>query len=413
MQQYGLLGEKLGHSFSPQIHALLGRALGGEYPYRLFEVPPEGLEDFLKQGDFAGLNVTIPYKKAVLPYCAHLSPKAAAIGSVNTLVRRSDGTLFGDNTDYDGFVHLLHLLGLDVKGKKCLILGSGGASLTVQAALRDLGAGDVVVVSRRGENNYGNLRRHADGRVLVNTTPVGMYPDNGNSPVSLSGFPALEAVVDIIYNPAKTALLLEAEDRGIPAINGLPMLVAQAARAAELFTGLSVPAGVAESITAELEKASKNIALIGMPGCGKSTVGRHLAQLTGRPFFDCDEEITARAGKAPSEIILSEGEAAFRRLEHEVLAELSARSGAVIATGGGVVTQPENRPLLRQNSVAVYLRRPLEDLPTQGRPLSQREGLEALYRRRAPLYEAWSDFQIEAALSPEETARKIKEALKL
>lgn len=413
MKQYGLLGEKLGHSFSPRIHALLGRAIGAEYPYTLFEVAPDDLPAFLQKGFFAGLNVTIPYKKAVIPFCAEISPKAAAIGSVNTLLRRADGTLYGDNTDYDGFLHLMRLLGADVRGKKCVILGSGGSSLTVRAVLRDLGAGEIVVVSRRGEDNYSNLHRHRDAALLVNTTPVGMYPGNGAAPVSLDAFPALKAVADIIYNPAKTALLLDAERRGIPCINGLPMLVSQAARAAELFTGLAVSDDVVESVTRAVEREAKNIALIGMPGCGKSAVGKALAHLTGRPFYDSDELVAARAGKTIPSIFAEDGEEAFRKMEHEVLRELCARSGAVIATGGGIVKRPENLPLLRQNSVTVYLERPLSDLPVHGRPLSQKHGVEALYRERAPLYEAWSDFTVKSARSVSETARKIAEVLHL
>jgi len=217
MKQYGLLGEKLGHSFSPQIHSLLGRAIGAEYLYGLFEVAPMDLPAFLQKGAFEGLNVTIPYKKTVIPYCTEISPKAAAIGSVNTLLRRADGSLYGDNTDYDGFLHLLRLLDVDVRSKKCVILGSGGSSLTVRAVLRDLGVGDVAVISRSGEDNYNNLHRHRDAALLVNTTPVGMYPNNGAAPVSLEHFSSLHAVVDIIYNPARTALLLEAEGAASPA----------------------------------------------------------------------------------------------------------------------------------------------------------------------------------------------------
>ncbi|HHT16864.1 MAG TPA: shikimate kinase [Papillibacter sp.] len=413
MKQYGLLGEKLGHSFSPQIHSLLGRAIGAEYLYGLFEVAPMDLPAFLQKGAFEGLNVTIPYKKTVIPYCTEISPKAAAIGSVNTLLRRADGSLYGDNTDYDGFLHLLRLLDVDVRSKKCVILGSGGSSLTVRAVLRDLGVGDVAVISRSGEDNYNNLHRHRDAALLVNTTPVGMYPNNGAAPVSLEHFSSLHAVVDIIYNPARTALLLEAEGRGIPCINGLPMLVRQAARAAELFTGRTVPDSVNESVTRIMEGLAKNVLLIGMPGCGKSSVGAKLAEITCRPFFDSDAIIKERAGKPIPEIFTHEGEAAFRKMEHEVLRELTAKSGAVIATGGGIVKTPENLPLLRQNSVTVFLERPLSDLPIHDRPLSQSQGVKALYRERLPLYRAWSDVAVASCGSVSETALKIKELLYL
>ncbi|HIU42710.1 MAG TPA: shikimate kinase [Candidatus Ventrousia excrementavium] len=406
MKRCGLLGEKLGHSFSPRIH----QKLGG-YEYRLYEKSPQELDVFLKSGDFDGLNVTIPYKQTVIPYCAGLSPRAQAIGSVNTLVRRADGSLWGDNTDYDGFSAMLEQANISLDGKKALVLGSGGASKTVQAVLRDRGA-SVVVISRSGPDSYDNLDRHADARLVVNTTPVGMYPKNGAAALDIRRFPRCEAVLDVVYNPARTRLMLDAEACGIPAFGGLLMLVEQARRAAEIFTGNQVDAAVTGRLTAKLARETQNIALIGMPGCGKTTVGRALADLLGRPFYDADEQIEARAGRKIPDIFAQDGEAAFRKLETEVLAELSRQSGAVIATGGGVVTREENRDLLRQNSTVVWLQRDLHSLPLAGRPVSQSRPLNELAAERMPLYRAWCDAAVEVC-GPEETAKAIQRELKI
>ena len=406
MKRCGLLGEKLGHSFSPRIH----QELGG-YEYRLYEKSPQELDVFLKSGDFDGLNVTIPYKQTVIPYCARMSPRAQAIGSVNTLVRRADGSLWGDNTDYDGFFAMLEQANISLDGKKALVLGSGGASKTVQAVLRDRGA-SVVVISRSGPDSYDNLDRHADARLVVNTTPVGMYPKNGAAALDIRRFPRCEAVLDVVYNPARTRLMLDAEACGIPAFGGLLMLVEQARRAAEIFTGNQIDAAVTGRLTAKLARETQNIALIGMPGCGKTTVGRALADLLGRPFYDADEQIETRAGRKIPDIFAQDGEAAFRRLETEVLAELSRQSGAVIATGGGVVTREENRDLLRQNSTIVWLQRDLHSLPLAGRPVSQSRPLNELAAERMPLYRAWSDAAVEVC-GPEETAKAIQRELKI
>ncbi len=406
MKRCGLLGEKLGHSFSPRIH----QELGG-YEYRLYEKSPQELDVFLKSGDFDGLNVTIPYKQTVIPYCAGLSPRAQAIGSVNTLVRRADGSLWGDNTDYDGFSAMLEQANISLDGKKALVLGSGGASKTVQAVLRDRGA-SVVVISRSGPDSYDNLDRHADARLVVNTTPVGMYPKNGAAALDIRRFPRCEAVLDVVYNPARTRLMLDAEACGIPAFGGLLMLVEQARRAAEIFTGNQIDAAVTGHLTVKLARETQNIALIGMPGCGKTTVGRALADLLGRPFYDADEQIEARAGRKIPDIFAQDGEAAFRKLETEVLAELSRQSGAVIATGGGVVTREENRDLLRQNSTIVWLQRDLHSLPLAGRPVSQSRPLNELAAERMPLYRAWSGAAVEVC-GPVETAKAIQGELKI
>ena len=387
---YGLLGEKLGHSYSPKIHDLLGG-----YPYDLIELKPEELGDFLQAGSFDGLNVTMPYKKAVIPYCAALTDRAKALGSVNTIVRQPDGTLLGHNTDYEGFRYLLKSADANIAGKKALVLGSGGASLTVQAVLKELGASSVVVISRSGPDNYENITNHADTSFIVNATPVGMYPSNGECRVQLEEFPRLEGVFDLVYNPLKTKLILEAERLHINCQGGLGMLVAQARGSAELFLERSIPDTVVEEITEQLTRSVRNILLIGMPGSGKTTVGRALAQKLGRPFSDLDSLIEEKAGKPIPAIFAQAGEESFRRLEHEVLRQESKKSGVVISCGGGIVTRPENLPFLHENSLVLWLRRPLEKLSTEGRPLSQSRNVEELYRERKPLYEGNADLIVD------------------
>ena len=387
---YGLLGETLGHSFSPQIHACLG-----DYEYKLFEVAPEDLGDFLRSGSFEGLNVTIPYKRAVMPYLAEISENAKAIGSVNTITVLPNGTLRGDNTDYDGFLYLVRRSGIAVNSKKALVLGTGGASLPVKKVLSDLGAREIISISRTGENNYQNLEKHFDADLIVNTTPVGMYPNNLQAPLSLDGFSLLSGVLDIVYNPQKTQLILDAEQRGIPAFSGLTMLVAQAKRAAELFLNTNIDDRKNDEIYETLSRQMKNIVLVGMPGCGKSTVGKALAKRLSRPFFDADQEIVKRAGKSIPEIFQTEGEAGFRKIETEVLFDLCRQSGAVIATGGGAVTVPKNHGILRQNSLVVFINRDIAVLPTNGRPLSEQNDLHEMFRQRLPLYRAVCDYEVD------------------
>ena len=387
--EYGLLGERLGHSFSPQIH----RDLAG-YDYQLLPTPPEAVEDLFARRAFQGLNVTIPYKRTVMPLCDEIDPRAAAIGAVNTVVNRN-GRLTGYNTDIDGFLYMARRAGVDMTGKKVVILGSGGTSRTARAAAGELGAREIVTVSRHGEDNYQNLSRHADAQVLVNTTPVGMYPNWGQSPVSLESFPALEGVLDVVYNPLRTALLLQAEERGLPCSCGLPMLVAQAKRAAELFTGQNIDDSRAEAVLHGLREQLTSIVLIGMPGCGKTTVGRALAGKLGRTFVDLDEEIVRRAGMSIPEIFAREGEAGFRERESALVREFGERTGLVVSTGGGVVTRRENYIPLKQNGLLLHLRRDPASLPTDGRPLSQATAPEELWRRRAPLYAAFADGEID------------------
>ena len=385
----GLLGGKLSHSYSPFIHSHLG-----DYSYELFEKTPEELEDFLNNGDFTGLNITIPYKKAVIPYCAELSDCAKKLGAVNTVVRCSDDSLIGHNTDYFGFTSMLERSGLCVANKKALVLGSGGACATAKAVLEEKGA-DVIVISRQGENNYDNIGKHTDAALIVNATPVGMYPNNGATPLSLGGFAKLEGVLDLIYNPARTALLMEAEQRGLIAENGLWMLVAQAWESAQWFTGKTLSKDLIPRIHNKLRAQMENIILIGMPGCGKSTVGKMLADQLQKTFIDADQVICDLAGKTIPEIFAESGEEGFRKFETTALEKIGKLSGVVIATGGGCITREENYPLLHQNGTVYYLKRDISHLPTDGRPLSQAGKLAEMFRIRQPLYEKFADFAVD------------------
>lgn len=406
MLKCGLLGQKLGHSYSPAIHGMLA-----DYDYQLFEREPEQLEDFLKNGDWDGINVTIPYKKAVLPYCAELSDTARRIGSVNTIVRRPDGSLYGDNTDAYGFESLVGKSGIDVRGKKALVLGSGGASVTVVAVLKMLGAESVTVISRCGEDNYDNLAKYADARIIANTTPVGMYPNNGQAAVDLSLFPRCEGVLDVVYNPARTALLLQAEKLGIPCAGGLYMLVAQAKRSSELFTGSSIPDSEIGRIEKVLSGQMKNIVLVGMPSSGKSTLAAALGKKLGRTVYEADALIEQEAGMDIPAIFAQYGEGHFRALETEILGRLGKLSGAVISTGGGCVTQEENYDLLHQNGTILWLQRGTEKLDKTGRPLSLKNDLNEMYQKREPMYRRFADAAVDNNGSVEATLAQILEVL--
>ena len=396
----GLLGRKLGHSYSPQIHTFFGN-----YPYVLHEKEPEELSDFLLHGDFTAINVTIPYKKDVIPYCSALSDTAKRMGAVNTIIRKKDGTLLGHNTDYFGFTFMVHKSGLNPVGKKAIVLGSGGASNTAVAVLQDMGA-DVIVISHK-DNTPDNIQKHSDAKIIVNATPVGMYPNNGLSPVDLAFFPTLEGVLDMIYNPSRTKLLMDAANRNLIAENGLWMLIAQAKEAAEWFTGNIFSSDIIAKIHGILSTQMENIALIGMPGCGKSTVGALLAKQLHREFVDADKVIEKMAEKAIPEIFAESGEDGFRRWETKTLTELGKQSGLVIATGGGCVTRPENYSLLHQNSTIFWLQRDLNILPTDGRPLSKAGRLEAMYEVRRPLYAEFADLTVINNKTPEEAAKQI------
>jgi len=403
----GLLGRKLGHSYSPEIHSMLC-----DYSYVLFEREPEELEDFLKNGDFDGINVTIPYKKAVVPYCSELSESAKILGSVNTIVRRSDGSLYGANTDYNGFSALIKKSGIDIKGKKAIVLGNGGASVTICGVLRNEGAGSVTVISRSGEDNYENISKHADAEIIVNTTPLGMYPNTGVAAVDLTMFPKCCGVLDVVYNPARTALILQAEKLGIPCAGGLYMLVAQAKRAAEIFTGTEIDDAKTDSIMNVLSSKMQNIVLIGMPGSGKTSVSKKLAELTGRAVYDSDEYIVNMTGRNIPDIINNDGEKAFRDIECKAIAEVGKLSGNIISTGGGAVLREENYDSLHQNGVIILLSRNIDVLPKDGRPISQKSNLAELYAYRKPFYERFADYIVDNNGSIDDTVSAILEVLK-
>lgn len=399
---YGLVGRRLGHSWSVPIHAALGCK-----GYRLIELEPDALASFLARPDIGGLNVTIPYKRDVMSLCDAIDPAAEAIGSVNTIVRGADGRLTGCNTDIDGFLYMARRAGISLAGRKVVILGSGGASLTARAAARREGAAEIIVISRSGPDNYENLSRHADAEILVNTTPVGMYPGNGAAPVDLNAFPHLTGVLDVIYNPRRTALLLQGSARGIPCSDGLPMLVAQAKRAEELFTGQSIPDSENERILSQLRREMTNLVLIGMPGSGKTTVGEALARLTGREAIDLDARIEEAAGRSIPEIFAREGESGFRAREAAAAAEAGKRTGVILLTGGGIVKTAANYAALHQNGRIYQLVRDLSLLPTEGRPLSQGADLGAMWRERAPLYRRFRDAEIDNNGAVEDTAAAI------
>ena len=407
--RFGLLGRKLGHSYSPQIHALLGN-----YEYPLYEKEPEEIETFTTTDDFDGINVTIPYKETVMPYMSTLSEHAKKIGSVNTVTRLPDGTLHGDNTDYYGFSYLLESAGFDVSGKKVIVLGNGGASKTVVCVCSDKGAKEITVISRRSEtDNYENIEKHADADYIINTTPVGMYPNNGENPVDLAVFTQCKGVADLIYNPSKTQLLLDAEKIGIPAVNGLAMLCAQAVKAAESFTKSKIPAEKTAEIIKKLEQQMLNIVLVGMPGCGKSTLAEILAQKLGREMIDTDTLVEKNEGRKIPEIFETEGEEYFRNAETLAIKQACKQSGKIIATGGGAVLRNENKDAIKQNAVVVFLKRDTSTLDIDGRPLSKTGKLEEMYKKRLPHYEAVCDITVDVAPDKEETAQRTLKGLGL
>ena len=386
MKKAALIGGKLGHSYSPFIHHMYG-----DYEYELLEVKEEDLEPVINNKDYAGFNVTIPYKKAVIKYMDRLTDRAKKIGSVNVIVREKDGSLTGDNTDYFGFKYLLEDEGIDVVNKKCIVLGNGGVAVTVVAVLKDLGAKSITVISRKGEDNYDNLNKHKDAKVIINTTPVGMYPDNGNTVINISDFPKCEGVVDLIYNPHKTKLVLDAENKGIKAVGGLKMLVAQAMPASESFQGIKLDYSLIERVTKAMEDKLMNTVLIGMPGAGKSYVGKGMAEEKGIEFIDTDEEMVKREGMSIPDIFKYKGEDYFRKVETLVLKDVCSLSGKIIATGGGIVTRDENKDIIRQNAKVIWVKRDLCDLSTNGRPVSLSRPLEDIYSERKDKYTKWCD----------------------
>lgn len=400
---FGLLGRKLGHSLSPQIHAKLG-----DYKYDLFCKEPEELESFFADKSLKGYNVTIPYKVNAFNACDELSQRAKKIGSVNTCIRRPDGTLYGDNTDYFGFSYMAKKAGADFRDKKVLILGSGGASLTVQIVARDEGAREIIVVSRTGENNYKNLNLHYDSDIIVNTTPVGMYPNNGEKLIELSHFEKCTCVLDLIYNPLKTQLLIDAETLGKNYANGLSMLVAQAVKSAEQFIDKKIPETEIDRVYNELLLERRNILFVGMPGSGKSTVGKLLAQKLGREFVDTDEMIVEKEGRSIPDIFATDGEGYFRDVEEECVSQACKEMGRVIATGGGAVIRFSNRFSMKENSVIIFLDRDVSSLATDGRPLSSSiEKIKEMYGLRYPLYGAVADFTVKTNDNAEVTLNEV------
>ena len=405
--EYGLIGEKLGHSFSREIH----QRLGG-YDYRLQELTPAQLPAFLEKRDFRGVNVTIPYKQTVIPLLDEVDPKAAAIGAVNTIVNRR-GRLCGYNTDYDGMAALARHAGLTLKNKNVLILGTGGTSRTAMTVAADLGAAEIRRVSRTGRGDAITYEQAADlpVQVLINTTPCGMYPGCDGQPMDLSRFGWLEGVLDAVYNPLRTRLVLQARDNGARGQGGLYMLVAQAAAACRLFLDRPLPDGALDSVYRAIHGQKQNIVLTGMPGSGKSTVGRVLARQLGRELVDTDTEIIRLAKKPIPEIFAQRGERGFRDLESQVIQEVSRRTGLVIATGGGAILREENVRRLRQNGRIYFLDRPAEDiLPTDDRPLARdMEAVRQRYAERYPRYTSTADAAVPVRGSAEDVAAAIRE----
>lgn len=400
---YGLLGRTLSHSLSPQIHAHFY-----SQPYELFCREPEELDAFFADKSLKAYNVTIPYKVEAYNRCDRLSDTAKKIGSVNTVIRLEDGTLYGDNTDYFGFSYMSASCGADYNGKKVLVLGSGGASLTVYAVAEDCGAREIIVVSRNGENNYQNLSLHYDADIIVNTTPVGMYPHNGERLIDITKFTRLQCVLDLIYNPCKTQLLLDAEELVIPHANGLTMLVAQALRSAEQFIGKKLGDETIERVYNAVLSEQKNIVLIGMPGCGKSTVGKLLCEKLGREVLDTDSEIVKADGRTIPEIFSAEGEGFFRQLETQVVKNVGKQLGKIVATGGGAVMKKENRDALKQNGTVIYLKKDLSLLSLDGRPLSKDEdAVRKIYEARKDTYEAFADYTVEVSDDADITAERV------
>ena len=385
MGGYGLLGEHLGHSFSKDIHQKMNCE-----KYDLIEIEPGELEKFLRDTDYRGLNVTIPYKKTVMKCCRNLSEDAMACGSVNTLVRQKDGW-YGYNTDVDGFCYMMKKSGIQVEGKKVLILGNGGAAGAVKQGLKRLLAREIVVISRRGEDNYDNLSRHFDAQIIVNTTPVGMYPDLEEKVIQLKDFTQCEGLVDIIYNPLRTQLIQEAEELNIKYTNGLSMLVAQAWEAEKLFFEKDMQEDVVDKVLAEVDWENRNLVLVGMPGCGKTTLGKRFGEALQRPFIDLDEEIERYMKMSIPQIFEEKGEDFFREVETKVLREVIKQTGIVLATGGGTILRDENKKLLRSNGYVIHVERELDKLEKKGRPLSQKQDVRKLYEERKKHYEIIRD----------------------
>ena len=403
--KFGLLGRTLGHSFSPRIHSALGNT-----NYELFECEPSQLQEFFADPELQGINITIPYKVNALEACDVVDPRAERIGCVNTMVRK-DGKWHGYNTDYDGFVFTLQHAGIDVAGKECIILGDGASSATVHVALEDLGAKNIVHLSRKTAPFYGDAPNYYEtAQIIINCTPIGMYPHNPANLIDITQFSKLEGVVDLIYNPRRTILLLQAEMMEIPHCDGLPFLVAQGVEAANHFQGESFGTKEIEQILRDMRREKENIILIGMPGVGKTTVGKALGEEMGRTCVDVDHELEKEIGDI-STYITEQGEPAFREKEAEMIAKFGTQTGLIISTGGGCVTVPKNFAHLRQNGRIYQLTQPVENLSTSGRVLSSGgiERLRELEATRTPMYESFAQYIVEHNRNAPETVSAILE----
>ncbi|MBS7052328.1 MAG: shikimate kinase [Veillonella sp.] len=403
--KFGLLGRTLGHSFSPRIHSALGNT-----NYELFEREPSQLQEFFADPELQGINITIPYKVNALEACDVVDPRAERIGCVNTMVRK-DGKWHGYNTDYDGFVFTLQHAGIDVAGKECIILGDGASSATVHVALEDLGAKNIVHLSRKTAPFYGDAPNYYEtAQIIINCTPIGMYPHNPANLIDITQFSKLEGVVDLIYNPRRTILLLQAEMMEIPHCDGLPFLVAQGVEAANHFQGESFGTKEIEQILRDMRREKENIILIGMPGVGKTTVGKALGEEMSRTCIDVDHELEKEIGYI-STYITEQGEPAFREKEAEMIAKFGTQTGLIISTGGGCVTVPKNFAHLRQNGRIYQLTQPIENLSTTGRVLSSGgiERLRELEEIRTPMYESFAQCIIEHNRNAPETVAAILE----
>lgn len=407
MMRYGLIGEKLGHSFSKIIHEKLA-----DYTYDLIPLSLEELDVFMREKEFSAINVTIPYKETVIPYLDEVDPKAAKMGAVNTVVQRN-GKLFGYNTDYFGFRYMLEHNHIQIAGKKVLVLGRGGASKAVIAVLEDMGAAEIhTIYYKIAEDSISYetcYTLHTDAQVIVNTTPVGMYPNSGHTPIDLTPFTNLEAVADVVYNPLRTRLVLDAEEKGCQAIGGLEMLVGQAKYAVEIFLDQSLPEDSIDVVYKDLMAERRNLVLIGMSGCGKSTLGKLAAEKLGKTFVDTDAEIIKRIGMSIANYFAAYGEDSFRKVESEVVQEISTQNNLVISTGGGVIKNPENIRWLKGNGTVIWIQRDPELLESgNGRPLvPDQEAVRRLYRERLPLYTAAAETIIENDGNEEEALQKI------
>ena len=409
MAKYGCIGKILTHSFSKEIHSKLA-----DYEYELIELNEDEIEDFFKSKDFNAINVTIPYKQTVIPYLDSLSDVARRIGAVNTIVNRN-GKLYGYNTDYYGMKALIKKIGIDLNGKKVLILGTGGTSKTARILTEDMGASEIITVSRSKTENYITyeeaVNEHSDVNVIINTTPSGMYPDCEGIPIDISSFNELEGVMDAVYNPLCTNLVLRAKEKGIKAEGGLYMLVMQAFVAVEKFLDTEFPKTVADNVFASVFASKENIILTGMPGSGKNTVGK-LLNIDGFSFVDTDEEIEKRCGCTIKELVGSKGEKYFRDLETQVIKDISSKGCQIISTGGGAILRKENVNSLKRNGKLFFLNaNPDRLLPTDSRPLSDTaDKLKKLYDERIDTYKITADVIVPDMETPDEEAEFILKA---